>query len=59
VIDLIVLLGLAVIVVAVFGRRRLPRLGRGLGGGKHEFKRARQGLPPADPHLREEDDRPD
>jgi Sec-independent protein translocase protein TatA len=59
VLDLIVLLGLAVIVVAFFGRRRLPRLGHGFGGGVREFKRARQAFPPADPKLREEHDRPD
>jgi Sec-independent protein translocase protein TatA len=56
-IDLVVFLIILAVVVAFIGRRRLAGLGRGLGGGVREFKRARAGLPPADPRL-DEDDQP-
>jgi Sec-independent protein translocase protein TatA len=57
-IDLLVFLLIAVVVLVLLGRRRVSRLGRGFGGGVREFRRARAGLPAADPGL-EEDDHPD
>jgi Sec-independent protein translocase protein TatA len=54
-IDLVIFLLVAVAVLAFVGRRRLSGLGRGLGGGVREFKRARAGLPPADPSLEEDE----
>jgi hypothetical protein len=54
-IDLLVLLLIAVVLLAFVGRRRLSRLGRGVGGGVREFRRARAGLPPFDPGLKEDE----
>lgn len=54
--DLLVLIALAIIVALVVGRRRLPGLGRGAGSAVREYRRARAGLPPADPDLRERDE---
>lgn len=54
--DLLVLVAAAIVVALVLGRRRLPGLGRGAGSAVREFRRARAGLPPADPELRERDE---
>lgn len=57
--DLVILLLIVVVVIALFGRRRLPGVARGFGSGVREFRRARAGLPPADPELRRERSRAD
>jgi TatA/E family protein of Tat protein translocase len=49
--DLVIFLLIVAVVLAVFGRRRLPGVARGFGSGVKEFRRARAGLPPADPAL--------
>jgi len=53
--DLLVVLVVVALALAFFGRRRLGGLGRGFGSGVREFRRAKAGLPPADPTLRERD----
>jgi sec-independent protein translocase protein TatA len=53
---------LGVVLILVFGARRLPEIGRSLGGGMREFKESitaqaldapapRQTLPPAEPRM--------
>lgn len=54
--DLLVLIAVAIVIALVLGRRRLPGLGRGAGSAVREYRRARAGLPPADPELRERDE---
>lgn len=49
--DLLVLILVVIVLAALFARRRLVGLGRGFGSGVREFRRARAGLPPADPEL--------
>jgi len=58
VLDLLVLIAVAIVVALILGRRRLPGLGRGAGSAVREYRRARAGLPPADPELRERDEAP-
>jgi Sec-independent protein translocase protein TatA len=55
VLDLLVVVVAAGLVLAFLGRRRLPGVARGFGSGIREFRRAKAGLPPVDPGLREDD----
>jgi len=56
VIDLVVFLVVVVVLLSVFGRRRLLGVGRGFRAGVREFRRGKAGLPPADPALRDDRD---
>ena len=40
---------IAILVLVIFGGRRLPELGRGLGQGLANFRQGLRGTPPPDP----------
>ena len=55
-IDLVVFLVVVAVLFALFGRRRLPDVGRGFRSGVREFRRGRAGMPPTDPTVRDNRD---
>jgi hypothetical protein len=53
VLDVLVVVIVVLLIAAFVGRRRMGGVGRGLRSGAEEFYRAKDGLPPDDPALRE------